>query len=236
MKPQYSLFSDKGGRLMNEDCAAVFTSRRAQCYVLCDGLGGHGLGDIASRCVTGFIGAAFRRGTLGDDILAKAHRDLCERQSEQGVTGKMRTTAVVLTIDGDRALCTHIGDSRLYHFRGGEVLWHTRDHSIPQMLVLTGEISEDEIRSHPDRNKLLRALGDEREEIKYESKHFSVQDGDAFLLCSDGFWEPVTEREMTAALQASTSAKQWLCRMADLAARNSAGKTMDNYTAIAVMR
>lgn len=234
MKLQHSLFSDKGGRQINEDFADVFSARRAQCFVLCDGLGGHGLGDLASRFVTEFVGREFLGGRLTDDVLLNAHRALCSRQREMGVAGKMRTTAVVLAIDGDRGFCSHIGDSRLYQFRGGEVLWRTRDHSIPQMLVLTGEITEDEIRTHPDRNKLLRALGDERDEVKYETCHFAVQPGDAFLLCSDGFWVPVTEREMSDTLQKSPSVKQWLNRMACLAVENSAGKHMDNYTAIAV--
>lgn len=110
----------------------------------------------------------------------------------------------------------------------------TRDHSVPQMLVLTGEIKTEEIRSHPDRNKLLRALGDDRETVKFELTRFDVRAGDAFLLCSDGFWEPVTESEMLALLQSEPTARAWLEKMSRLAAENSGGKAMDNYTAVAV--
>ena len=146
----------------------------------------------------------------------------------------MRTTAVVLCIDGNRGIALHIGDSRLYRFREGRVLSRTRDHSIPQILVMAGEITEEEIRSHPDRNKLLRALGDENDELRVEKSEFDVRPGDAFLLCSDGFWEPVTEAEMERTLAENGKVKKWLSSMSKLAFQNSDRSKMDNCTAVAV--
>ena len=210
LKTDFSIFSDRGSRPVNEDFADSAVKRDAQCFVLCDGLGGHGMGDRASRFVARFVLHEFTR------------------------AGKMKTTAVVLVLEGESGFCLHIGDSRLYRFRGGAVDVQTRDHSVPQMLVLTGEIKTEEIRSHPDRNKLLRALGDDRETVKFELTRFDVRAGDAFLLCSDGFWEPVTESEMLALLQSEPTARAWLEKMSRLAAENSGGKAMDNYTAVAV--
>lgn len=237
MKPDYSLFSDRGSRAVNEDYADAFFRRGASCFVLYDGLGAHGMGDRASRFVTQFIKREFAKSSglaSLETVLPRAQEALRAEQVRLGAVGRMRTTAVVLLLDGSSGMCVHIGDSRLYRFRGGELLSRTRDHSVPQMLALTGEIEESEIRSHPDRSKLLRALGDERETIKYETARFDVRAGDVFLLCSDGFWEPVTEDEMISLLRESANAKQWLSRMSRLAARNSAGKLMDNYTAVAV--
>lgn len=238
LKTDFSIFSDRGSRPVNEDFADSAVKRDAQCFVLCDGLGGHGMGDRASRFVARFVLHEFTRSqslaSFAQTVLPRAHQALRAEQEKAGAAGKMKTTAVVLVLEGESGFCLHIGDSRLYRFRGGAVDVQTRDHSVPQMLVLTGEIKTEEIRSHPDRNKLLRALGDERETVKFELTRFDVRAGDAFLICSDGFWEPVTESEMLALLQSEPTARAWLEKMSRLAAENSGGKAMDNYTAVAV--
>ena len=239
IKTDCGIFTDPGGRPVNEDFADMLMKKGARCFVLCDGLGGHGMGDKASRFVARFVLREFARctdiGAFITRVLPDAQTALREEQARKGITGKMKTTAVVLVLDDESAYCAHIGDSRLYRFRGGVADFRTRDHSIPQMLVMTGEIGEEQIRSHPDRNKLLRALGDDREEIKCETARLDLRPGDAFLLCSDGFWEPVTEDEMLALLSSCRSAKDWVSKMAALAVRNSAGSSMDNYTAVGVM-
>ena len=160
---------------------------------------------------------------------------LRREQENAGISDRMKTTAVILVIEGNRGISVHVGDSRLYHFRGNEVMMRTRDHSIPQMLVLIGEIDESMIRSHPDRNKLLRALGDDREQIKYEMNSFEIKAGDYFLLCSDGLWEPVTEEEMFIQPSDENSAEKWVKRLSGLAYKNSGGRSMDNYTAVGVI-
>ncbi len=238
MKITYSNFSDKGGRAVNEDYTGVAGFGDRYCFVLCDGLGGHGMGDMASRFTVKYIkerfiasadSAAFVSG-IADD----AHLALKQEQEKDIRCSKMRTTAVVLVIDGGMGYSVHIGDSRLYVFRDDMVIFRTKDHSIPQMLVLTGEIKEDEIRRHPDRSCLLHALGDETDNVRYEKSEFDLMPGDCFLLCSDGFWEPVTEEEMCSELRKSRSAEEWLSAMSKKAAENSRGMNMDNFSAVAV--
>lgn len=238
MKTEYCIFTDKGDRPVNEDFAGHISSNLGECFILCDGLGGHGMGDKASMFVVEYVKAYFENsGSLKefiDTVVLDTQKALRQEQSELRLTDKMKTTAVILVTDHTEWVSIHVGDSRLYQFRDNAMVLRTRDHSIPQMLVLTGEIGEDEIRSHPDRNKVLRAFGDDREELMSEVSKLEVKSGDLFLLCSDGFWEPVTEAEMISAMRTCTSAEEWLNTMAGIARKNSTGKKMDNFTAIAV--
>ena len=111
----------------------------------------------------------------------------------------------------------------------------TLDHSVPQMLVLGGQIKESEIRHHKDRNRVLRVLG-----TPWEGEAYSLADpiektGDqAFILCSDGFWELITEKEMEKTLKQSYSVAQWLEKMEKIVQKHGEGKDMDNYSAICV--
>lgn len=231
--------TNKGGRPVNEDCIGSAKKGGAECFILCDGLGGHGMGDKASQLVTRFAEDGFRSCTELEDfvssVLILAHTKLTAEQQKMGLNHKMLTTAVILVIDGDKGIAIHIGDSRLYRFRNGSAIWRTRDHSVPQMLVMTGEIEDKDIRCHPDRSRLLRALGDDSEAARFDTERFDVREGDAFLLCSDGFWEPVTEEQMCASLAESGSPRRWMSGMKKLVKQYNRGKDGDNYSAIAVM-
>jgi serine/threonine protein phosphatase PrpC len=146
----------------------------------------------------------------------------------------MRTTAVVLVADTSGAVWGHIGDSRLYMLRSGRVVSQTRDHSVPQSLVDAGEITPAEIRFHEDRNRLLRSLGNGgRLRAALLERPMLLNKGDAFLLCSDGFWEYVTETEMEVDFAKARTPDDWLDRMA-VRIRPRAHEARDNCTALAV--
>ena len=232
MKFDHCVFTDKGGRSVNEDSVAAVKRGEDMCFILCDGLGGHGMGDLASSLAVEHITEYFQScGSIEEfasDVLPRAQAAMKQAQKQAAYTRAMRTTAVVLCVSGNKGICLHIGDSRLYRFRDGRVISRTRDHSIPQVLYMSGEIEEAEIRRHPDRNRLLHALGEDSDELRYERTEFDVREGDAFLLCSDGFWEPVTEPEMEALLAQNGKASKWLGDMERLAVKNSAGVKMDN--------
>jgi serine/threonine protein phosphatase PrpC len=138
-------------------------------------------------------------------------------------------------IDGNSVRFGHIGDSRLYVFRKGTLPWRTYDHSVVNVLYKTGRIKEKEIRRHPDRNKLLRVIG-EAESFKPEicEEPVQLEAGDAVLMCTDGFWEFVLEKEMKRVLSQSKSPENWLRGMERLILRR-AKKGHDNYSAIAVI-
>ena len=252
---RYSTFSDKGGREVNEDKVGFTEQDGRYCFVLCDGLGGHGMGDVASLLVCESILGTFKEGKYGSytEFLKQAFENaqgkLLEEQDRLSAKNKMKTTCVILTIDkapagsvisGDEAGDTYIGfigDSRLYVFNDNEVVKRTLDHSVPQRLALAGQIMEKEIRNHPDRNKVLCVLGTEWEKPGYELlKPMAQKEIQAFLLCSDGFWEGIEEKEMCHLLKKSDSPEEWLEQMVARIKKNNR-KTldkMDNYSAIAV--
>ena len=110
--------------------------------------------------------------------------------------GDMRTTAVVLAIDFENELATwgHLGDSRLYCFREQQIVVQTRDHSVVQSLVEAGLLDPKDLRTAPDRSKLLAALGDlDSFEPRDTTDPFPLQDRDKFLLCTDGLTGVVTD-------------------------------------------
>ena len=114
---------------------------------------------------------------------------------------------IAAIIDGDRAVWGHVGDSRLYRFSAGTLTQETRDHSVTYMKYLGGEISYMDVYHDDDRSSLLRVLG--RDPCKPEADQSETAPGDAYLLCSDGFWEYVYQEEMLADLLRAETPKQW---------------------------
>ena len=120
-------------------------------------------------------------------------------------------------------------------FRKNKIYKRTLDHSVPQMLVLSKQIKEKNIRNHPDRSMLLRVMGVEWEEPMYElMEPIPLKKAQAILLCSDGFWELINEDEMCACLKKSKSVTEWLAMMAKIVSDRGDNIKMDNNTAVAV--
>lgn len=234
--------TDKGERELNEDSIELIQEDNFLCALLCDGLGGHEGGELASQCVCASV-----KDTLSscdktlplreiiENAVEKAQEALLNEQIERNKTGAMKTTLCCLIFRGEEAAAAWVGDSRIYQFRAGRLLGHTPDHSIPQYLVNAGEITESQIRRHPDRNKLLRVMGSHWDTPRYQFWELEQpQPGDAFLLCSDGLWDWIDERHMTRKLRFSRSSEGWLLSMVNTVLRNGRGKGMDNYSAIAI--
>lgn len=236
----YEILSEPGEREYNEDYAGARQNGEAFCFVLADGLGGHGGGDEASRMVAEYILNDFeKQGEASEEYLRKCFEEsqklLMEEQEKQNRLYEMKTTLVVLLADGHILQWGHIGDSRLYFYRNKKLKQRTLDHSVPQMLVAAGEIREEDIRGHADRNRLLRVMGSEWDHPRYQLSPPVERSGqEAFLLCSDGFWEWIEEKPMQAALKRAKSPAEWLEQMQKTVQKNGTGKGMDNYSAIAV--
>ncbi len=239
---EYATVTEIGEKEKNEDTVRVFTNQPLSTYgfVLADGLGGHGNGDIASKFVSECVGAAIENtdsfgGVFLDQCFDTAQEMLMEEKETKGLDS-IKTTLVVLLITDKIAQWGYVGDSRLYHFRDCKQLSRTIDHSVPQMLAISGQIKEKEIRHHPDRSVLLRAMGAEWDTPAYEisQRHMRTIKGDTFLLCSDGFWEWIDEKTIIKILKKDLSAYDALHEMTAEVKANGAGKGMDNYSAILV--
>ena len=238
---RWATFTNEGGRPVNEDSIGVFHNGENCCFVLCDGLGGHGMGDVASSLVISVFEDQFRKtddavNFLGQTFLASQDILMAE-QKARNAKQKMKTTGVAVVTDDRNAYVGHVGDSRCYVFHKNKIKTRTLDHSIPQMLVLSKEIKEAQIRNHPDRNILLRVMGVEWDDKMYElMAPLPLKKCQAFLLCSDGFWELIEEKEMCAQLKKARSVEEWLENMVAIVRENGIGKNMDNYSAIAVWK
>lgn len=240
MMVDYASICEVGSREVNEDCIAVARKQEKYCFVVCDGLGGHGMGDLASQLVTRTFAEQFERCDSCKDFLPTAFSEAQERltayQKENNAANKMRTTAAVLVLDEQYAYIGHVGDSRVYVFDDNGIKRRTIDHSVPQVLALAGEITPEEIRKHPDRNRILRAMGTDWERPMFELCPTLARTAcKGFLLCSDGFWEYIDEKEMQSALDGSKTAAQWLNTMQAIVEKSGKRENMDNYSAIAVL-
>ncbi|MBO4678905.1 MAG: serine/threonine-protein phosphatase, partial [Lachnospiraceae bacterium] len=166
----FTTFTDQGSREYNEDSLAMETYDGSACFVIADGLGGHGGGDVASKTAVSVVCKLFRSEGYSDSFFEKAFKAaqeaiLAEQEKANNHNG-MKTTLVIMVVSGSYAYYAHVGDSRLYVLRNGKIAERTYDHSVPQMLVRSKQIKESEIRHHPDRSKLLRVLGDKDETPK----------------------------------------------------------------------
>ena len=236
---KYATLSLPGTREINEDSIATKESNGKLVLVVADGLGGHDKGEVASKIVAETI---VEKGALCEDneeglveALREAQRCLLEKQKQENAINAMKTTAVALSLTNDRAYLAYVGDSRGYaFFKNGKYI-RTIDHSVPQMLALAGDIKEKDIRYHEDRSSLLRVFGSEWENDPIDFlEEIDVAKTKAFLLCSDGFWELITESQMKWCLRWSKTPDDWLERMRKIIEKNGKGKEMDNYTAGAV--
>lgn len=235
----YTIYTNIGNREINEDSVRFTEKDGVSCYVLADGLGGHGRGDEASSIVVDEIIHLFQEYNADwsifiKDAIEKAQEKLLEEQRVRHAVLQMKTTIVVLVVTPSMSYYGHVGDSRLYLFKGHRIKLRTIDHSVPQMLVLSKAIKESEIRNHPDRNKLLRVLGIEWDREMVELAEVKRKRKQAFLLCSDGFWELVEEKQMEYFLKKADSVDQWMRMMVEEVQKKGINKDMDNYSAIAV--
>mgnify|MGYP001564920825 CR=1 FL=1 len=163
--------SDPGGRKYNEDSCGQYISddKTVMVFVTADGLGGHVGGKQASSLAVNAILGYFQKHPTEEspeallrNSLEQANQAIAEAAGKDQKLSRMKTTAVILFIKDDKAYWAHVGDSRLYHIRDNRVVFRTTDHSVVQFLVNTGEITEAEMRGHPDRNRLLKVLGGNR--------------------------------------------------------------------------
>ena len=230
-----------GTRQVNQDCLGHWQTESTLLLVVCDGLGGHPRGEVAAQLATGHLGMAFQREAtprLADPdaflshVMSAAHAAIVHEAQLLGLPETPRTVIVACVVQDGHAYWNHVGDSRLYLFRTGRTLHRTRDHTVVQKLVDEGRIREEAAASHPERNRLLQCLGSYQDPRVEAPSRERLARGDVVLLCSDGFWGPLTQSHMLHALMARKLAEA-IPELAALAERR-AGAQCDNVTVLAM--
>jgi PPM family protein phosphatase len=208
---KYTIFQESriGKRPYQQDRIAHWQTRDALFLAVADGMGGHAHGDVAAQIAVDCLGGAFSseaKPKIADpdrflfNTIGRAHAMILHQTQRLGLaqdpSSSPRTTIVACLVQGGYAYWSFVGDSRLYVIREGKILTRTRDHTPVQMLIDAGRIREEAASSHPDRNKLLQCLGGPRPPRVEPTAHTRLAEDDLVLLCSDGFWGPLTHRQL----------------------------------------
>jgi len=203
-------------REKNEDAHAEYTLPDGSILlIVADGMGGHGHGDVASQIAIKVIGDVFQT-TSGTDPRSRLHagfvtanQQIIAEAERIGGAG-MGTTCVAVYLHGNHAWVAHIGDSRIYHIRDGQVIWRTTDHTRVQKMVEMGLLAPAAAKDHPDANVVTRALGYAQladgtviePDVKMEP--IQLHPGDSLLLCSDGLYDDIEDHELSHAIPGKT--------------------------------
>jgi len=204
-------------RRQNEDCCGTAETPNGILCVVCDGMGGHAGGTEASRIAVDCVIQYFSKDSYVDirqalwDALDFANLQIIGAASENPALKGMGTTACVLLVQDDCVWLAHAGDSRIYLYVAREKRLHrlTKDHSCVQGLVDQGIIYEEEAENHPDKNRILKALGIKEDmQAEIAAQPVLPAKGDIFLICSDGLTGMVADKRIEAILSEKTGLKQ----------------------------
>ncbi|MBR2735968.1 MAG: serine/threonine-protein phosphatase [Firmicutes bacterium] len=233
MNSDISFYSSRGGRVVNQDSVKVLKSGDRVLIAAADGMGGTAGGEVASETAVRSVAESLSDSLLSADLLYDAVIRANKAVLQCAQDRSPRTTLSVLWFDREQALAANIGDTRIYQFRSGGIRFQSVDHTVAQMSVMAGELAKEEIRSSRERFQLIQALGSE-DGLRVDLQDLDILEGDAFLICTDGFWEYVVEEEMLSDLGRSADSRQWL----ELMKARVTGRLpdrADNHSAAAIM-
>lgn len=209
MKFRYATQSDVGlKRTDNEDHLGVFELKEGLLVVVCDGLGGNKAGDIASKLAVKTIEESFQKFTDRDFLdrikrsILDANKMVVDESNKDFDMKGMATTVEVLFLQSDTAYWGHVGDSRIYYLKNDKLIQLSKDHSLVQKLVDEGYLTLKEAENHPNKNIIMRALGDSSSiEIDLSKIKISPKDNGKFFVCTDGVTGVVKDSELEQILQ-----------------------------------
>ena len=240
---RYALIQDSriGARRTNQDRIGCWSTEQTLLMAVADGLGGHLHGEVAAELATALLGAAFTReaqprlanpGAFLERSLGAAHAAILREAERRGLPDSPRTVIVACVVQDGHAYWTHVGDSRLYLVRDGRIVHRTRDHTVVQQLIDEGRIREEAVATHPERNRLLQCLGGYQAPRPEPVERARLARNDIVLLCSDGLWGPLTQRQLlqTLALRELKDAIPELVTLAE----HRAGRECDNVSVVAM--
>lgn len=232
--PPLSIY-EIGQRANQEDAIAQWDNRL---FVLCDGMGGHEKGEVASQTVCQSLVKWFEENIKDDTFTDDQLRDALEYayteldKYDDGSPKKMGTTLTLLYIHGKGVTAAHIGDSRIYHIRPSKldegVLYQSRDHSLVFDLFQAGEISHDDLATHPQKNIITRAMTPgANNRTRPDIIHITnIHPEDYFYLCSDGMLEQMSNDELVSLLSSNATDEEKHQKLIDVTINNK-----DNHSA-----
>lgn len=246
MKILYGSICKVGGRDYNQDYVLADSDERGGCFVVCDGLGSYIGSEVASRLCAEKIVEKYKdvkdidikrsvKVEYAESYFRQAHSYVVSNKEFNKKIASSCTTAAAVVTDKKETVIGHIGDTRVYFFDNYKLSFQTKDHSLAQLAVDSGQIELKDIRTHKDQNKLTRVLGSDyyvNPDIKVINKPLKV--GDCFVLCTDGFWEYVYENEMEEDLKSSKTPQEAIDKM-EARLLDRITRYNDNYSAIVVM-
>ncbi|MFE5670329.1 PP2C family protein-serine/threonine phosphatase [Agromyces sp. NPDC056523] len=224
------------GRVRSNNQDSGYAGRRL--FLVADGMGGHAGGDVASAIATKRIAEADAdyddsqaAGVALEQALLAANRNLAETVADHSELTGMGTTVSAMLVQDERVVISHIGDSRVYLLRSGELSQVSTDHTFVQRLVDAGRITAEEAMVHPRRSVLMRVLGDVEASPEIDTLVIDTRPGDRWMLCSDGLSGVVPFDELHDMLASDAAAKQ----VADRLVKASLdGGAPDNVTVVVV--
>lgn len=207
--------------------------------VVCDGMGGAKSGDVASKLASEVFEADISQSVEPDmdqqsivkmlvDAVKSANRAVYEQSLVSPDFKGMGTTLVAVFLQGTAAYIINVGDSRCYYLSEGEVSQVTEDHSVVGLMVARGQISEEEARTHPNKNLITRAVGTEPN-VECDCFYLGLDQGEYLLLCSDGLSNMVSRPEMLFEITHGENGTQCCQRLIDIAKNRGAP---DNVTVV----
>lgn len=229
----------------NEDSFLIYQDGPFSIFAVADGMGGHAAGEVASALALDTIrefvaghrqemeeGLRTKTGlrTALEKMLELANLKIMTAGGQQPECAGMGTTLTFLFGAKGEFWLSHIGDSRAYLLRDGDITQLTEDHTLVKQLVRTGQITEDEMNGHPRRHILTRALGGDGNAV-FDIERLTFQDGDMVLLCTDGLYSLVEDQEICDMVQRGKDLQKALVTLVERA--NEQGG-LDNITAVLV--
>lgn len=192
----FGFASDVGNvRTLNEDCYGYWQEEDYSIYVVADGMGGHNAGEVASKIAVEETIKNFKRNKNVTDAIRKANERIYFLSTgDKSLTG-MGTTITVAVIENNNIEVAHVGDSSCFVIDNDVIMKLTRDHSLVQELIEIGSITEEEAKTHPNRNIITRALGTS-DSIDIDVYRLKLNGTEKFILCTDGLSNYVEQDEM----------------------------------------
>jgi protein phosphatase len=218
-------------RKINEDSFDIFEEKKI--FIVADGMGGYVAGEVASKIAVDTVRQYFKTHDLSlpamEDAVVAANSAILDQVKQKPALNGMGTTFTILAVVNDKALWAHVGDSRVYLFRNGQLIRVTKDHSIVENLLQDGKLSTEEADCHPERNILTRAVGVD-ENIEVDTDSFTIYKNDRILLCTDGLNTMVSAAIIQGILgNYALSEKEVVEQLLDVTYKNGA---RDNVTVI----